>query len=104
MKLPRSIKNLVTKGKNSENMTPLEITEVILVHCNIAYNDYQQYLRVLYRSVPNKLSGHLTDISHKHFAFQKFNSEVSCIEVWFNDQSSKPLEIEDEININLIIN
>ena len=33
-----------------------------------------------------------------------FDSEFSCIEVWFTDQSSKVLEMEDKININLVIN
>ena len=33
-----------------------------------------------------------------------FNSEFSNIEVWFTDQNSEPLEIEDKININSDIN
>ena len=33
-----------------------------------------------------------------------FNSEFLYIEVWFTDQNSKPLEIEDKINITLVIN
>ena len=33
-----------------------------------------------------------------------FNLEFSCIEVWFTDQNSKPLEIEKKINITLVIN
>ena len=39
MKALRSTKNEITKDKNGED---LEITEVALVHCNIANNDYQQ--------------------------------------------------------------
>ena len=54
MKLPGSTKK-ITKDKNGENVTHLEITEVALVHCNIANNDYQQDARVLYAFVPNKL-------------------------------------------------
>ena len=42
MKLLGSTGNKITKGKNSENVPHLEITEVILVHCNIVNNDYQQ--------------------------------------------------------------
>ena len=54
--------------------------------------------------VPNKSFGQL-DISHKNLIFLKtFNSEFSYIEVWLTDQNSKPLEIEDEINITLVIN
>ena len=33
-----------------------------------------------------------------------FNSEILYIEVWFTDQNSKPLEIEDKINMTLVIN
>ena len=52
-----------------------------------------------------KLFGELLDISPKNFIFLKtFDSEFSYIEVWFTDQSSKPLEIEDEINITSVIN
>ena len=105
MKLLRSTKIKITKDKNVENAPHLEITELVLVHCNIVNNDYQQDSRVLYTFVPNKLFGQLLDISPKNSIFLKtFNSEFSCIEVWFTDQNSKPLEIEDKINITLFIN
>ena len=85
-------------------MPHLEITEVVLVHCNIANNDYQQYTRVLYIFVPNKPFGSLLEISPKNHIFLKtFNSEFQEIEVWFTDQNSQPLEIEDKINLTLII-
>ena len=36
-------KNKITvKDKNGENVPHIEITEVVLVHCNIVNNDYQQ--------------------------------------------------------------
>ena len=105
MKLLGSTKIKITKDKNVENAPHLEITELVLVHCNIVNNDYQQDSRVLYTFVPNKLFGQLLDISPKNSIFLKtFNSEFSCIEVWFTDQNSKPLEIEDKINITLFIN
>ena len=40
MKLLGSTKNKITKDKNSENLSHLEITEVVLVHCNIVNNNY----------------------------------------------------------------
>ena len=49
----------------------LEITEVVLVHCNIVNNDYQQDSRVLQTFVPNKTLGQLLDISPKNFVFLK---------------------------------
>ena len=52
-------------------MSHLEITEVVLVHCNIVNNDYQQNSRVLYTFVPNKLFSQLLDISPKNIIFLK---------------------------------
>ena len=57
MKLLRNTENKITKDKNGENVPHLEITEVVLVHCNIVNNDYQQDSRVLYTFVPNKAFG-----------------------------------------------
>ena len=54
MKLLGSTKNKITKNKNGENVPPLQITEVVVVDCNIVDNDYQQDLRVLYTFVSNK--------------------------------------------------
>ena len=62
MKLLGSTKCKITKDENGENVFHLEITEVVLVHCSIANNDYQQNLSVLYIFVPNKLFGQLLDI------------------------------------------
>ena len=47
MKLLESTENEITKDKNDENLPHLEITEVVLVQCNIVNNDYQQVARVL---------------------------------------------------------
>ena len=58
-----------------------------------------------YKFLSNKLFGQLLDISPKNFTFLiNFNSKFSYIEVWFTDQDSKPLEIEDKVNTNLVIN
>ena len=79
-------------------MPHLEVTEVVLVHCNIVNNDDQQDSRVLCTFVPNKSFVQLLDISPKSFIFLKtFNSEFSYTEVWLTDQSFKLLEIEDKI-------
>ena len=101
--LGRSV-NKITKDKNGKNVPHLEITEVVLVHFNIVNNDYQQDLRVLYTFVPNKPFGSLLEISPKNHIFLKiFNSEFQDIRVWFTDQNSQPLEIEDRINLTLVI-
>ena len=54
MKLLRSIKNNINKDKIGENVPHLEITEVVLIHCNIVNNEYQQDSTVLNTFVPNK--------------------------------------------------
>ena len=104
MKLLGSTENKITKDKNGENVPHLEITEVVLVHCNIVNNDYQQDSRVLYTFVPNKVFGSLLEISPTNNIFLKtFSSEYNEIKVWFNDQNSKPLEMEDRINLTMLI-
>ena len=104
MKLLGSTKNKITKDKNGENVPHLEITEVVLVHCNIVNNDYQQDSRVLYTFVPNKPFSSLLEISPaSHIFLKTFNSEFHIIEVWFTDQNNQTLEIEDRINLTLII-
>ena len=96
MKLLGTTKSKIKKDKNGKNVPHLEITELVLIHRNIVNNDYQQNSRVLYTFVPNKSFGQLLDISPKNFIFLKtFDSEFSNIEVWFTDQNSKPLEVED---------
>ena len=46
MKLLGSAKSKINKDKNGENVPHLQITQVVLVHCNIVNNDYQQDSRV----------------------------------------------------------
>ena len=82
IKLHGSTKNKITKNKNGENVPHLEITEVVLVHCNIIKNYYQQDSGVLYKFISNKSFGQFLDISPKIFIFLKtFDSEFSYIEV-----------------------
>ena len=40
MGLLGSTENKITKDKNGEDVPHLEITEVVLVHCNIVHNEY----------------------------------------------------------------
>ena len=50
------------KNENGENVPCLEITEVVLIHCNVVNNSYQQNSRVLYTFVPSKLFDQLLNI------------------------------------------
>ena len=71
MKLLESTKSKITKDENDENVLQLGITEVVLVHCNNANNDYQQDSRVLSTFIRNKWLGQLLDISLKNFIKKK---------------------------------
>ena len=75
MKLLGSIENKITKDKDGENVPHLEVTEIVLVHCDIVNNDYQQDSRALYTFVPNKPFGSLLEVSPtNHIFLQAFNS------------------------------
>jgi len=94
----------ITKTKNGELVPEMEITEVVLVHCNLVNNDYQHDSRVLYTFVPDKGFGQLLSVSPSEFIWLKtFQSEFSTIEVWFTDQESRPLEIEGRVNLTMVI-
>ena len=62
-KLLGSTKSKISKDENGKNVPHSEITEVVLIHCNVVNNDYQQDSRVLYTFVPDKAFGQLLDIS-----------------------------------------
>ena len=80
MKLVEWTENNINKDKNGENVPYLEITEVVLVHCNIVNNDSQQNSRVLCTFVPNKPFGSLLEVSPaNHIFLRTFNSEFQTI-------------------------
>ena len=104
MKLLGSTKSKITKDKNGENVLHLEMVELVLIHCHLVNNNYQQNSRILCTFVPNKPFGSLLEISPPNHIFLKtFNSEFQEIKVWFTDQNSRPLKVEDKINLTLIV-
>ena len=85
-------------------MPKLESAEVVLGHCNLVKNHYQHTSKVLFSFVPNKQFGQLVNISPYSLTMMNLiNTEFSSAEVWFTDQASKALEIEDNVNLMLII-
>ena len=62
MKLLGIIESKITEDKNGKNLSHLEVTEVILVHCNIVDNDYQPDLRILHTFFSNHSFGSLLEI------------------------------------------
>ena len=100
---PETMK-LLGSTENGENVPHLEVVELVLVHCNLVNNDYQQDSRILYTFMPDKTFGNLLEISPtNHVLLKTFNSEFQEVKIWFTDQTNKPLELEDKINITLII-
>ena len=74
MKFLGSTENKITKYKDRENVSHLEIKLLVLVYCNLANNDYQQYLRILYTFAPKKPFGSLLEISPtSHINLETFN-------------------------------
>ena len=104
MKLLGSSTDVTDGDKNSELVPKLESVDLVLVHCNLVNNSYQQASKVLFTFVPNKKYGQLITVSrHSLIKLKTVNTEFSFIEIWFTDQDNKPLEIEDNVNISLRI-
>ena len=105
MKLLGSTSSIIDADKNSENVQRLENVEVVLVHCNLVDNSYQQHSRVLFTFVATKRYRQLISISPHSLVFLKtMNTQFSEREVWFMEQNNNALEIEDNVDISLIIN
>ena len=86
MKLLGSTKDIIDADKNSENVPKLENVEVVLAHCNLVNNVYQQHSRVLFTFVPTKQYGQSISISPHTLVFLKtMNTDFSEIEIWFTD-------------------
>ena len=104
IKLLGSSTDTIDGDKNSELVPKLESVDLVLVHCNLVNNSYQQVSKVLFRFVPNKKYGQLITVSpHLLIMLKMVNTEFSFIEILFTDQDNRPLEIEDSVNISLII-
>ena len=68
----------------------LETVEVVLVHCNLVNNNYQQASKVLFTFVTNRQLGQVTTITpHSPTMLKTTNAEFSFIEVWFTDQNRR---------------
>ena len=104
MKLLGNTKKDADSDTNSKNVTKLESVEVALVYCNLVKNDYQYASLILFSFVPDKQFGQLINISPNSLTLMNaVNTEFSHAEVWFANQNSKALEIEDSVDLTLII-
>ena len=94
----------VDKDNNGEHVPKLESFETVLVHGNLVNNGYQQVPKVLYTFVSSKQFKQIINVSpHSWTILNNINTKLTFIEIWFTDQNSKPLEIEDNLNITMII-
>ena len=83
MKLLRSTKKDVDKDKNGEDVPKIESVEVVLVHCNVVNNSYQQTSMVLFTFVPNKQFGQLITTSpHSLMMLKTTNTEFQFVVYW----------------------
>ena len=104
MRLLGSSSDTIDDDKNSELVPKIESVDLVLIHCNVVNNSYQQASKVLFTFVPNKKYGQLITVSPETLIMLKtVNTEFSFIEIWFTDQDNRPLEIEDSVNISLIV-
>ena len=104
MKLLGTTKKDVDQAKDGEDVPKLESVEVVLVHCNLVNNNYQQTSKILFTFVSNKQFGQLINVApHSLIMLNTTNTEFSSIEVWSTDQNSEPIEIEDSVNLTLNI-
>ena len=75
------------------------------MHCNVVKNDYQHTAKGLFSFVSKKKFGQVISISPHSLTttMNIVNTEFSFVEIWFTDQTSKALEIEDNVNLTLVI-
>ena len=85
MKLLGSTEEKTIKGNNGENVPQLKITYLVLVHCNILNNQYQQESRILSAFSQCKSFGQQLNISPTYIYTETFHLEFLCIEVWFTN-------------------
>ena len=96
--------NIVDTDKNSESAPNIQTVEIGLVHYNLVENHYQSSSKVLFVFVSDKQYGMLINIKpHTLIMLITQHSEFSSLDVWFTGQNGKPLQIEDNINLTLVI-
>ena len=92
------------QDKDVEIIPNLEAVDIVSVHCDLVNNTHQQASKVLFTFVPNKQFGQLITIEPQSLTMLKTTrAEFLFIEIWLTNQNNRPLEIEDNVNITLII-
>ena len=95
---------VVDTAKNGENVPRLEHVRFFLVHCNVVRNDHLQNSKLLHTFVPSDDFGKLLFVEPKVLKQSKTTDSVfGYIEVWFTDQNNRPLQIEDDLSLSLMV-
>ena len=100
-----STKKLIDKIKNGEKVPNLEVVEVVLVQCKLVDNQYQQKSEILYTFIPNKFCAYLLYVEPSNLVSLKTcNTAFDKMIITSTDQNGRPLEIEDNVDLGLLIN
>ena len=95
---------MIDKIKNGENTPRFAVVEVVLVQCNLVDNQYPQKPEVLYTFVSYKFYAYLLNVEPSNLVFLKtYDTDFDEIIITFTDQNSRPLEIEDKVNLTLLL-
>ena len=95
---------IIDTTKHGENVPKLEIVRNVLVFCNLVENLYLQDSKLLLSFVPNSGFGSLLSITPQALKYCDTVDSISdYIEISFADQNRRPLEIDDDITITIII-
>ena len=95
---------MIDKIKNGENTPRFAVVEVVLVQCNLVDNQYPQKPEVLYTFASYKFYAYLLNVEPSNLVFLKtYDTDFDEIIITFTDQNSRPLEIEDKVNLTLLL-
>ena len=94
----------MNKTKNGENLPSFEMVGIVLEQSNLVNTRCQQKSQVLYTFMPNNSYVYMLNVEPSNLLFLKTNNtEFHNIIIKFTDQNSRPLEIEDKVNLKLLI-
>ena len=95
---------IIDTTKKGGNVPNLGIVRNFLVFCNLVENVHLQDSKLLFSFVPNSRFGSLLSITPQVLKYcDTFYSIFDYMEILFADQNGRPLEIDDDITVRIII-
>ena len=95
---------IIDTTKNGENVPRLDIVRNVLVFCTLVENVYLKDSKLLFSFVPNSIFGSLLSVTLQVLKYcDTVDSIFDHIEISFTDQNGRPLEIDDDITVSIII-